>query len=229
VADPRRVVRAAVVGIWTAVFAWLWIDDAATIYVGPRTAWIVPAGTIALAVCTAAALFGAFRSGNGPRPSLRELAGYAVLLLPVAAVLVVDSPRLGANAADRKGDIELSVDDLPAADGALDLEAFAVASDDPEIAEKLGLDKSGRAVAFPGMITRQDGSTLDLTRFRIYCCAADAVPYTATIEDPSGLAGDLAINDWAFVRGKVHRAPDGTLTVRPQTLEPVEAPLNPYL
>jgi hypothetical protein len=182
-------------------------------------------------VCTAVALWSAVAErGARTRPSLRDLAGYAVLLAPVIAVLIVDSPQLGANAAQRKGQIEVSVDELPENDGkTLDLVSFVAASQDPEIARELGLDERARPVAFPAIVTRREASEIEVTRFKIYCCAADAIPYTATIDDRRTLGADLELNDWVYVRGAAHPAADGTLTVRPQSLQPVEAPLDPYL
>lgn len=222
--------RLAVLATWTATFAWLWVDGA-TIYVGPRTSWIVPFGTIALGACTAVALWSAVTErGARTRPSLRDLAGYAVLLAPVIAVLIVDSPQLGANAAQRKGQVEISVDDLPANDGkTLDLVSFVAASQDPDVAQELGLHESARPVAFPGIVTGRQDSELEVTRFKIYCCAADAIPYTATVDDGRSLGTGLELNDWVYVRGAAHQAADGTLIVRPQSLQPVEAPLDPYL
>jgi uncharacterized repeat protein (TIGR03943 family) len=223
-------VRVAVLAIWTATFVWLWVDGA-TIYVGPRTAWIVPFGTIALGICTAVAAWSAVTKQRArARPSLRDLAGFAVLLAPIVAVLLVDSPQLGANAAQRKGQIELSVDDLPANDGkTLDLVSFVAASQDPDVAQELGLDESARPVAFPGIVTGREDSELEVTRFKIYCCAADAIPYTATVDDSRSLGTGLELNDWVYVRGAAREAADGTLIVRPQSLQPVEAPLDPYL
>jgi hypothetical protein len=165
--DPSRAVKATVLAIWTAVFAWLWIRGA-TIYVGPRTSWVVPFGTVALAGCTVLAVLGAFGDQTAARrPSLRELCGYAVLLAPVVAVVVVDSPQLGANVANRKAGVELSVDDLPSGNGALDLMTFVVASQDPAVAKQLGLDRGGRRVAFPGILTKRGAAMVDVTRFEI--------------------------------------------------------------
>jgi uncharacterized protein DUF1980 len=229
--DSNRFLRALVLGVWTAVFAWLWIDNAATIYVGPRTAWVVPLGTVALGFCTAVVFFGALSGrGSAARPSLRELAGYAILLAPVVAILVVDSPQLGANAANNKADVKLSVDELPANDGGvLDLVAVAAATEDPEIAKALGVNEGKRPTAFPGIVTRVNGPMLEVTRFKIYCCAADAVPYTAHVQDANGEASDLEINDWVYVRGTVQTGAGGELVVTGDRIEPVAAPLDPYL
>jgi hypothetical protein len=227
--DPRGAVRAAVLGMWAALFAWLWIDDAAAIYVGPRTSWIVPLGTIALTACATIALAGAFDGRTGPRPSPLELAGHAVLLAPILVVLVVDSPQLGASAASRKAGFELSIADLPDGRGDLDLVAVASANADPEIARALHVDRPGRRAAFLGIVTKREGAALEVTRFKIYCCAADAVPYTVRVDDPRGLAGDAGINQWVYVRGRLRRAPDGAITLLAGRLSRVEAPPNPYL
>lgn len=98
----RRTAMAAAMGLWSLVFAWLWLGGEMTRYLGPRTYWVAPFGALALGGAAAVTAAGARRAGNGTGPSASDAARFGVLLLPLAAVVAVPGAQLGSHAAANK-------------------------------------------------------------------------------------------------------------------------------
>jgi uncharacterized membrane protein YcgQ (UPF0703/DUF1980 family) len=67
---------------------------------------------------------------------------------------------------------------------------------------------------------------LALTRFSIFCCAADAVPFTVPVKTPDGLT--FPRDTWLHVKGAVYREGDAWV-VEADKVREVDEPANSYL
>jgi uncharacterized repeat protein (TIGR03943 family) len=168
-------------------------------------------------------------SGHGlPRVAL-------LLLAPVLVVFLVAPPSLGSFAAERAAqrvaprpevDTAKAFSPLPAAeDGAVALSLTAYT--DREWYEAGGtLD--GVAIRLVGFVVPGDEpGTLLLTRFRIACCAADAVPIQVLVR---GVSDPLPrSDDWVAVVGR-HQAGivDGRPVIEAETITLTRPPAEPY-
>jgi len=223
--------RALALGAWAAALWWLWLGGEADRYVGPRTSWVVVFGAIALA---AAALFqlAAVRRPDPRALAPREALGLGALVLPIVAVLAVPSPDLGASAAARKaapGSLPATASAADAAErrGALTVVDVDQANRSAEYARARGV-RPGVRVRMEGFITYRERGGAEaphLTRFSMFCCAADALPYFARLE----LRGTPPREDaWLRVEGVVERGPGG-LVVRVERATPIEPPDDPFV
>ena len=229
--DVVRLLRAGVLAAWSAFFVWLLLSGEVNRYIGPRTYWVVVFGALALGLAALAHLIG--RGDPTRRASLSELLGFLALLLPLIAVLVVPTPSLGSLAASKKlagGGIATGLA-RPQALGPGDEVSFAeieYASESDEYAASVGIS-DGFPVELTGFVTRPDELPADrfaLTRFSIYCCAADVVPHSVVVE-----AADLPqfeSDQWLTVAGTLAER-DGEFVVVPEEATPIEEPENPYL
>lgn len=227
-----RVLRGSVLILWASFFTYLWISGAATRFIGPRTAWVVPFGAIVL-LLTALAQIVTMRTGEDARASTGEVLGTLVLLMPMLALLAVPDAALGSLAASRKTSGEgiaglssiLPPEDPDHEVSFADIHWASVSEEyalEAGIAEGLEMDLKGFVSD-----TSEDG-TFTLTRFYIACCAADAVPYSVTIAPTVGEAAVFADDTWLAVSGRLERSGDEYVLV-PQAIEVIETPKDPYL
>jgi putative membrane protein len=229
----RLAARSAVLAAWSAFLAWLLVSGEIARYLGPRTRWVAVVGAFGLGAAAVAAV----RSERSwsRRPSAREILGLGVLLLPIVAVGLVPRPGLGALAASRKAPSQ----------GALALGPVAAPSspDDSEIsfldlyfanrsatyAAESGIF-DGAPVRLLGFVTRTGETregTFELTRFYVSCCAADAIPYSATVV-PLGRVPQPRNDSWLEVSGRVRVVGDDFVVV-PARVTPRREPRDPYL
>lgn len=87
--------------------------------------------------------------------------------------------------------------------------------------EEVGQDIAGARVRLVGMVQPTDHGWVVL-RYRIICCAADAIPYAVPIV---GAEPKLAPGSWAEINGVVEKGP---LAVRANAIIGVRAPERPY-
>lgn len=224
--------RLLVLTLWAGFFTWLIASDELLRYLGPRTYWVAWFGMIALWAVTLLALRSFLRSdGTEEAGGWRRLAGTAVMLVPLAVVLAVPKPSLGSLAASRKlggGFSSSALAAPPVDDGQLDFIDVAYAATSPKYAANIGLTE-GSPVSLVGFVSRSDlpeGTGLRLTRFSIYCCAADVVPFSIdihTAEPPS-----FPKDQWLQVEGRV-AVQDGSYVVEAVSMEEVSEPSDPYI
>ena len=232
--DGSRLLRAFIFGAWSAFFAWLWLSGEMSRYLGPRTYWVVPFGAAMLAV--AAVLHVATLRVSIPRarPSVAEMVGVVVLVVPLLAVAAVPDADLGSLAASRK-----STGSGVSAAEALSPEAgepvvnpsfrdIAYAQESRGYADAIGL-RDGTDTTLVGFV---DGAgppgTFELTRFYVSCCAADAIPYSVAVEPPAGEVEALDDDRWAQVEGILELRGDRFVLVA-ERLRLVDEPDDPYL
>ena len=159
-----------------------------------------------------------------------------LLLLPVAVLVLVAPPALGAFTAARQAQPAAAPAEPPSPgigpnDPGEDYRTMPLTnyrlwalSDDTSALED-------RRVRLHGFVTPRIGGGWYLTRIQISCCAADAVAYTVGVD---GDRGDLAADQWVLVTGTHAPAqphPEGgyaEAVIRPDTIIPTDPPANTY-
>lgn len=217
-----RHLRVFALGLWAALFWWLWLSGASVRFVGPRTWWIVPFGAIGLTVTTLGAAVS--KSDDRPGTPVAALAALA-LLVPVLLLVLVPSPRLGATAAAKRAG-GLTAGGLippPGGDGELSIRDIEYATSDSDYAATLGVVE-GAEVGLIGFVTHPDrADDYALTRFEMWCCAADAIPSSVVVIDSTDYPDDT----WFRVKGVLVPAGSG-FAVEAKNVERVPEPSNPY-
>jgi uncharacterized repeat protein (TIGR03943 family) len=150
-----------------------------------------------------------------------------------ALPILIPAPSFGARAAAaRSAGSVLAADALvpsaPNGDDPIGFVDIHYASASERYAASLGL-VDGTPVKLTGFVTHGPGTPdggFTLTRFAVFCCAADAIPYSVPVE-----AGHGAIYEddtWLRVTGRLYDV-DGRFVLRPQMIEPVGEPQDPYI
>ena len=221
----ERILRAGVVVGWAVFFGWLLVSGEVDRYIGPRTQWVIVFGTAALTVVGVGLVLSLKRSKER---SVGSLLGVAAMLLPIVAVLIVPKPSLGSLAASRKlsGGAVVSLRPETLAPGdEIGFAEIEYASRSGEYAAASGI-VDGLEVELTGFVSRRDASAADfnLTRFAIFCCAADVVPHSVPVEADGAFEED----QWVTVLGHLEDR-DGTFVVVASEIEQVPEPDDPYL
>ena len=224
----RRAVMAVMMGGWGAFLLWMAVSGSMSRFLGPRTYWVAWFGAVTLLLAGAITGLHALRS-PGPRAGRADWAGAVLLSIPIALVLALPSPQLGAQAASRKavgvGALSSFVPPPPSG-GEIGLEEIHYGGMSRAYADQVGIAE-GAEVDLRGFVTHPKNAkegTFSLTRFYISCCAADAVPYSVPIE-----AGeDLADDTWLHITGTLVRGKSG-FVVKPTAIEEIQEPSSPYL
>lgn len=222
--------RTLVLALWAAFFVWLLATGEVYRYIGPRTRWVVVFGAIVFAA--AALVQGAAALGHRPggRVGPSDVIAAAAFVAPLAIVVAIPRPSLGSEAAARRsiGAVPAIAAGAPAGGGDVTVADIELASSSARYAAGAGL-VPGTEVEVTGFVTHPPEGrpgTFALTRFATFCCAADAVPYSATVVSAAG-AG-LADDTWLTVTGVV-AARGGGLVVEATRIERIDEPRNPYL
>lgn len=226
-------VKALVLIAWASFFVWLLMSGEVYRYIGPRTYWVVIFGAVCLSLAALGYAWLVMRvhDDRGPMP---QVVGVAILLAPIVLVTLVPKPSLGSLAASRKltggstAALALKPSTLRPGEE-LSFQDLSYASSSPEYAAGLGLSE-GYEVELTGFISDARTGVPDavaLTRFSIFCCAADAIPYTIPVALPSGTTVP-AVDTWIAVEGAVFQQGD-TWVVDAERVEKVEPPDNPYI
>jgi uncharacterized repeat protein (TIGR03943 family) len=222
--DWSRIARALALGAWGAFFVFLELSGRSTTYIGPKTAWVVTLGALLLPVIALAYLSGA--RGKPSVPSHRELAGLVLLVAPLILAIMVPAPSLGALAVANKKGTNAAPQAAPV-DGKVRLYEIAWAAESAKYAANNKI-APGMKVDFAGFVSQPaKGGTIELARFFVTCCAADAIAYTVDVKAPQGTPG-FGDDTWLRVRGTLAGTPGRDLTVVASQLDEVSAPSNPY-
>lgn len=99
------------------------------------------------------------------------------------------------------------------------------ASESSEYAAANGIG-DGYEVELTGFVTEPREPTADfaLTRFAIFCCAADVVPHSVEVDAERGYPNDA----WLTVKGVLEER-DGKFVVVARSIEKVPEPKDPYI
>jgi uncharacterized repeat protein (TIGR03943 family) len=224
--DWTRVVRGLALAAWGGFFVYLWASGRATTYIGPRTTWVITLGAITLPLVAVAYLSGARRH---PRvASVREVGANGLLIAPILLALMVPAPSLGALAVKNKRTGHAPALAEAPADGEIRLFEIAYAAESDRFAADMGI-KAGTPVDFVGFVSQDElpGGQIELSRFYVGCCAADATAYSVKLTPPAG-APTFGVDTWVRVRGRLTGRPGSTLSVAAASIDEVGQPANPY-
>jgi uncharacterized repeat protein (TIGR03943 family) len=227
--DLTRALRAIALLAWGTFLGWLWLSGHAATYIGSRTTWVVPFGTIALLGSGSACLISAVGRRPGPHPAAREWWGSALLVSPIVAVLLVPSPQLGAYAAHRKAPAMQARAQIKHVDRSRPITLTEIVGGN--VAEDTRVEvgaHDGRAARIDGVVTKVAANRIDVTRFQIWCCAADAIPYTVTVRGPK-LARRFKLNQWVAVTGRLRDSGGHIYEVVASSARRAPRPADPYL
>jgi uncharacterized repeat protein (TIGR03943 family) len=229
--DGGKVLRAGVLALWAGFFAYLQVSGEVARYLGPRTYLVATFGAIALTGAALGHLF-ALKAARPRRLRWREIAGAGLLVAPLVAIAIVPGAELGALAASKKldsaggADIGALAPPAPAGDRPISFVDLHFANRSESYASSLGIAE-GMDVRLVGFVSdSDDGGSFTLTRFYVSCCAADALPYSVTVDASTDVSYDD--DTWLAVRGVVAREGDGYI-VAGRDVHEVPEPSNPYL
>jgi uncharacterized repeat protein (TIGR03943 family) len=227
--SSARLGTAAALAAWAALFWFLLASGRTSLYLSPRTAWVVPIGAILLTVGLGGRLLTG-RTGN-PEP-LRPRTAWTLgfIVLPAVLILAVPPTALGSYAASRRSLAAGVVGGAPnlAVGDRVTLAAVAAGVWSDEARRALA-DRAGSRVTFDGIVTRRDGQPADefvLTRFIVSCCVADAL--SVQVRVVGAPPGRFAEDQWVRVTGTFY--PVGRETVvDASSIARIPRPDNPYL
>jgi uncharacterized repeat protein (TIGR03943 family) len=220
--DWVRITRGLALATWGGFFAYLWLSGRVTTYIGPRTAWVVTLGALTLPIVAVAYLWTA--RGTARAVSIREIAKNVLLVAPILFALMVPAPSLGALAVKNKRSKHAPAGlQQPPADGQVRLYDIAWAADSKKYAAKAKIT-TGQQVDFNGFVSKQTADGLEVSRFLITCCAADAIAYSVKVTGTPKLPKDA----WVQILGVLAGRPGSDLKVVASKVTPVAEPDNPY-
>lgn len=228
--SPVRVLSGTALGAWAALFWFLIATDRTSFYLSSRTAWVVPMGAIVLTIATLGRL--ASSRVDNPEPlGRKEIAGLALIMVPVVTVLSLPPASLGSFAASRRssltsGSFVSSAEDISS--GELSLVDVSGATRSREAMRAL-VQRAGDSVSFTGFVTRDSTTPANefvLTRFLISCCVADAL--SAEVRIVGAPPGKFKEDQWVRVSGAMY--PLGReVIVDANEVVGVPRPKRPYL
>jgi putative membrane protein len=230
----RRNLRTLLLLTWSVFLLWLWLTGETARYLGPRTAWLVPFGGIALGLA-ALAYSRVPESTERVRLSTGDMLGFTALVLPMLAGLLLAHSQLGALAASKKltarGIDPAALAELASRNASgVDFAQVQVAGHNKKFAAQSGI-KPGREVSLEGFVLRPAKvrrGPFELARFYITCCVADSVPIGVTVEPADAKAPAYGKDDWLVVSGELVRR-GRELRLRGTRIQSVKAPNHPYL
>jgi uncharacterized repeat protein (TIGR03943 family) len=222
--------RMVVLALWSGFFAWLLVSDEVLRYIGPRTRWVVVLGALMLGL-TAIAQARSLRAGADVRLSLTEMVALTAFLAPMAVIVLIPRPSLGSEAALRKATgvvgAASSFMPVPQQGAEVSFPEIQYASESQEYAAAMGIF-DGYEVKLTGFVTHPSGGREEafaLTRFATFCCAADAVPYSVTVDQAGG---DYQDDTWLTVSGALVFEGD-EFVLKAKRIVATEEPKNPYI
>ena len=230
--DRRSALKLLVLASWAGLSWFLLLTGRTSVYLSPRTDWVVPVGAVILTLATAGRIPSLLtRRHDSGAITHHDLAGAAILLLPVVIIVATPPASLGSYAVERRSSVVSAGFITSAADiaaGDLTLKDIMGARRTPEAMEVLRA-RAGEHVEFIGFITRDEGAPADeftLNRFLISCCVADALGAQVKVVDAP--PGDFAIDEWVRVEGNLQRL-GNEIAVDAIAVTTIPRPKDPYL
>jgi uncharacterized repeat protein (TIGR03943 family) len=151
-----------------------------------------------------------------------------LLLAPIAALLLVAPPTLGAYGVDRAANVDIKpgagiFEKLKRSDAPVQMSLLEFSQ---RAFERRGTSFNGVPVQLTGFIAGAEPGGFRLARYQIACCAADAAPIVVRVVGTSGAPpqGD----QWVTVTGTFRRGGGKLPILAATTVAEVEAPDDPY-
>jgi uncharacterized repeat protein (TIGR03943 family) len=217
-----------------AVVLRLTLTDTYRRYVQPGMGkWLLIAGVLVMAI-GAFTLVQSLRNadleeahGHDHEDSHKVGVGW-LLLAPIAALLLVAPPTLGAYGVDRAASVNITQGKstfkrLPknAAARPMTLLEYVQRGFDHN-----GASFNGAQIELTGFVAGTQQGGFRLARYQIACCAADATPVVVDIEGASGTAP--AKDEWVTVTGTFRRGGGEIPRLFATTISDISAPEDPY-
>jgi putative membrane protein len=228
--SPVRVWSGLAMAAWAALFWFVLADGRVSLYLSPRTAWLVPMGG-ALATAAAVGRLATARTERIETLGRREAWTLGLFVVPVVIVLAMPPTTLGTYAAGRRSTFVgagVSASGRDLSSGAISLIDVAAAQSSKQGLQALER-RAGDTVTFEGLVTGEPGAgpgEFLLTRFIITCCVADATIAQVRVVD--GPPGQLPDNSWVSVTGQLYPLGSDVL-VDASSVMPIPQPAQPYL
>lgn len=223
--------RLVVLALWSVFFVWLLVSGEVYRYIGPRTRWVVVFGAVVLGLAAIVQARSLRRGASATQLSKSEVVALAAFMAPMAVIVLIPRPGLGSEAASRKstGLVGAASSFVPVPERGSDVSfpEIKYASESSEYAYALGIT-DGFEVELTGFVTHPDGGpegTFALTRFATFCCAADAVPYSVTVDSEEE---DYLDDSWLTVSGSLVNE-GGEYLLQAERVTEIEEPDNPYI
>jgi uncharacterized repeat protein (TIGR03943 family) len=224
----RRVATGVVLLAWAGAFWALLLTGRSALYLSSRTSWVIPLGAVLLSVAGIGRLLTARGRADPMGPG--EVAGIAILVVPIVILAAAPPASLGSFAVDRRASFASaffsSSEDISS--GELSLADVAGATRVPELMSAL-VGRAGSQVSFVGFVDRDEGMPADefqLTRFMISCCVADAL--TVQVRVTGAPPGQFEPDEWVRVTGALYPV-EREVIVDATSVTSVPRPQDPYL
>lgn len=251
---PHELLRPAVFAAWALVLAYLLASGGYTHYLRPEFGFLL---ALALSIATGLALAAMTAARGTSTAEITTLLRALALVVPLLYLALPMETTLGQSAFKSRfiglGQM-LTIPEEPSglavpflASDAAAREAEGQPPDAAPAPECTILDMlsnpyryQNKRVIFTGMVLRDEhlktffnGRDTAIYRFRITCCAADAMPLAIALDSADGSrTADLADEQWVRVEGIFQIDRNGGRPipwVAGATLTPVDAPRPPYL
>jgi uncharacterized repeat protein (TIGR03943 family) len=215
-----------------AVLLRLTLTDTYLRYVRPELGpWLLVAG-VAVVALGVATLVWSLRHGDEPDPNAHGhehgVGPGWLLLAPIAALLLVAPPTLGAYGVERAANVDITsgapvFDPLtkgapPHPMGLLEFSQRAF--------ERDGATFNGASVELTGFVAEAEDRGFRLARYQIACCAADAAPVVVRVV---GTTGDPpSLDQWVTVTGTFEPGGKEPPELAATSVVEIPAPDDPY-
>jgi uncharacterized repeat protein (TIGR03943 family) len=217
-----------------AVVLRLTFTDTYRRYVQPAMGkWLLVAG-VAVVLLGLVTLINAMRNvepeeahGHDHEHSHRVGVGW-LLLAPIAALLLVAPPTLGAYGVNRAGTIKVKpghaiFKPLRKADAPVEMTILEYVE---RAFEHNGASFNRVPVKLTGFVAGAGGGGFKLARYQIACCAADATPVVLQVVGTSGVPPQD--DQWVTVTGTFQRGGGDTPRLAATSVVEISAPEDPY-
>lgn len=152
-----------------------------------------------------------------------------LLALPIAVLVLASPGPLGTYAVDRRAQTSAATSieypDLPAASGPI---TMGMREFDSRAFDRDGSTLRGRQVTLVGFLSSRRSPAGDpvLVRFTIFCCAADAITYVASLTGWTG--PEPAAGEWVRATGTFAGVTDKLPQLKVADLASIPTPADPY-
>jgi uncharacterized repeat protein (TIGR03943 family) len=215
-----------------AVLLRLTLTDTYLRYVRPELGPLLLIAGLAVVVLGVATLVWSLRHGDEPDPNAHEhehgVGPGWLLLAPIAALLLVAPPTLGAYGVERAANVDIS-SGAPVFDplaGGAPPRSMGLLEFSQRSFERNGATFNGAAVELTGFVAAAEEVGFRLARYQIACCAADAAPVVVRVV---GTAGDPPSRDqWVTVTGTFKPGGEELPELAATSVVEIPAPGDPY-
>ena len=227
--SPLRVGTGIVLAAWAGLFWFLLATERTSLFLSPRTAWLVPSGAILLTIAAAGRLATARSRTVEPLPR-RDAWALGAIAFPVVVLIAMPPVTLGNYAVGKRASFVGSSigTSVRVVSGPLDFVDVAAAQSFDDASKALA-KRAGEPIVLDGIVSAGEGLPPDeflLTRFIVTCCTADAT--IAQVRVVGAPPGAFAPDEWVKVEGRIY--PIGReVLVAAEHVEAIPAPNVPYL